>query len=135
MYICNDCQGEFEIPEKLIEKHSLDTSPYESIYVCPFCNSNDFKIKLHTHCRCCGAKLSSTVSEYCSNECKNKGRILWNNELKRRKELLINPINIIIRELENYNRANNTDYSYGEYVAILENQRRKQKCVRRKKDI
>ena len=39
-----------------------------------------------------------------SIDCKNKGRILWKNELKRRKDILINPINIIIRELENYNK-------------------------------
>ncbi len=135
MFICCDCQCEFESPKKIIEKHSLDTGPYEAIYVCPFCNSNDFKIKSHTHCRCCGAKLSNTGSEFCSNECKNRGRMLWKNELKRRKELLINPINILIRELENYNKKHNTNYSYGQYVAIIENQRRKQKCAKRKKDI
>lgn len=135
MYKCYDCNGEFEFPEKIIEKHSLDNSPYEKIYVCPFCRSANFKVKDNTHCRCCGAKLSDCASEYCSIDCKNKGRILWKNELKRRKDILINPINIIIRELENYNKSHDTNYSYGQYVAIIESQRRKQKCVKRKKDI
>ena len=135
MYICYDCSGEFETPENLVEKHLLDAPPYEVSYVCPFCNSSNFKVKSHSHCCCCGAKLPNTDSEFCSNECRNKGIKLWKNEFKRRKQLLINPINVIIRELENYNKEHNTNYSYGQYVAIIENQRRKQKCANRKKDI
>ena len=129
MFICCECQGEFESPNKIIEKHSLDTGPYEVGFVCPYCNSSNFKTKAYTHCRCCGAKLLDKSSDYCSEDCKIRGRMLLKNET------LHNPLNMLIRELERYNKTHSTNYSYGQYVAITVNKRRKQECAKQKKDI
>ena len=45
MYICNICGNVFaeDEVEIVIEKHGLDTPPYEKIAVCPYCRSNDFE--------------------------------------------------------------------------------------------
>ena len=45
MYICNLCKGEFDEDEFdfVIEKHGLDTPPYEKIAVCPHCGADDYE--------------------------------------------------------------------------------------------
>ena len=38
--------------------------------------------------------------------------------LRRKRERSL-PLNVIIRQLEEYNRINGTSYSYGQYVALV----------------
>ena len=41
MYICESCERVFEEFDFVVEKHGLDTPPYEMIAVCPHCGSTD----------------------------------------------------------------------------------------------
>jgi len=119
MYYCPDCGSSFEKPEKSYERHSLDNPPYEKIYLCPKCLGDNFFEKSTTHCRCCGAKLRTGLDEYCSDACRKKGEKLWKREIKRRKLILSNPLNQIIKELKIYNQLHSTNYSYGQYIALI----------------
>lgn len=135
MFYCPDCGYEFEKSKNLYETHGLDTPPFERLSVCPFCNSPHFYEKVTAHCRCCGIKISSDQNGYCSKKCKEKGEFLRAKE-RRRKNLKINsPINIILRELEMYNQVHKTNYSYGQYVAIIKPKLEKlKKCKKKRKN-
>lgn len=39
-YRCEDCGREFDDPAKWVERHGLDTPPYEQFYGCPYCYGN-----------------------------------------------------------------------------------------------
>jgi len=119
MYYCPDCGLEFEKPLKTFCTHSFTSPPYEKKYCCPDCKGESFFEKNTTHCRCCGAKLRSGAIEFCSDSCRKKGEKLWKREIKRRKLNTENPINNIVRQLEIYNKTHGTDYSYGQYIAII----------------
>ena len=119
MYYCPDCGTEFEKPEKHYETHNLTSPPFEVIYYCPSCKGENFFEKSNTHCRCCGVKLRNGHTDYCSATCEKRGKKLWAREVKRRRLLVSNPVNSIIRELEFYNKTHNTNYSYGQYIALI----------------
>ncbi len=134
MYYCEDCGAEFSLPKTFYESHGFTSPPYESVTVCPFCNSSSFK-EIVSHCRCCGAKLSlKRFGEYCSAACKAKGEKLWQKQRNRLIYELNNPINRMIREINNYNKINGTDLSYGQYVALKFINRGKSKCLKKKKN-
>ncbi len=135
MYYCKTCGGNFEAPQKNYETHSLSSPPYEKIYSCPFCNSTDYKEVTQTHCRCCGALLIKSQNEYCSTSCKSKGEKLWKRQVERFKAEYDSPINIILREIKEYNLKNGTAYSYGQYVSLKFSQRRNEKCTKKKSNI
>lgn len=40
MYKCLDCDCIFENPKKFIERHGLDTPPYEEFFGCPVCGGS-----------------------------------------------------------------------------------------------
>ena len=118
MFYCNDCGGEFYSPKVLKEMHGLSSPPHETLLVCPICNGSSFYEMKLTHCRCCGAKLSKTGSEYCSSTCRAKGEKMWLNQRLSRKALNSNPIIKKIKELEKFNKENGLNLSYGQYVAL-----------------
>ena len=136
MYYCKNCGLEFAEPEKTYETHIFSDTPFELLYICPGCKSGNFYEKNLTHCRCCGGKLHKGQVEYCCESCKSKGEKLWLNELKRRRRELKDPLKMIVRECISYNKENNTNYSYGQYVAIIRPKLLKEnaKCVKRKKN-
>lgn len=43
MYICESCKCEFDEFDFVIEKHGLDTPPYETIAVCPHCGADNYE--------------------------------------------------------------------------------------------
>lgn len=136
MYYCKNCGKEFEKPEKTYETHHLSNPPFELLYVCPTCKSSNFYEKSSTHCRCCGSRLPSGVSEYCSHSCKIKGEKMWRRELKKRQADLKDPLKMIVKECNIYNNSHGTRYSYGQYVALIRPKLLKEgkKCVKRKKN-
>ena len=135
MYYCKNCGFEFEEPEKTYETHIFSDTPFEVLYLCPNCRSSNFREKNITHCRCCGSRLPAGCIEYCSESCRQKGEKLWKNELKRRRKDMCDPLNIIVRECSDYNKTHNTDYSYGQYVALIRPKLSKErgKCDRKRK--
>jgi len=137
MFYCPDCTAQFTKPDVIYEKHGLSSPPFEVIYTCPFCQGTAFYEKITSHCRCCGAKLKGAKSDYCSKECFEKGKKLWLMEQKRRKRIKSDPINEIIHELKEYNLMNNTNYSYGQYIAIIKPKLKaeKEKCAKKRKNI
>lgn len=40
MFICRDCGRIFETPQQIIERHGLDSPPYEEFSGCPFCGGD-----------------------------------------------------------------------------------------------
>ena len=133
MFYCPKCGYEFKKPQKIYESHGVSSPPFEEILCCPDCKSTAFYEKSTTHCRCCGAKLSEKETEYCSAACKKRGELLWERQRKRRRLQSETALYSFVKEIAEYNSINNTDYSYGQYVALVENKRRKQKCKKKKK--
>ncbi len=117
MYICQDCEKEFNLPEKIFEKHGLTERPFEAISVCPECGSSKITQKVFSHCRCCGAKLRDGSREYCDSTCRRRGEKMWADQRKRLKEREKNPLILAIREVEAYNKANGSRLSYGQYFS------------------
>ncbi len=129
MYYCNLCDSYFDEAKIQFERHSLDTEPFEKHYVCPVCNSAEFKEINLTHCRCCGARLKENEYLYCSPECEERGKKMWEKQKRKKYYEQQMPLNIILRELGEYNRLNKTKLSYGQYVAIIGE---KKKCKKKK---
>lgn len=119
MYYCPDCGYEFKVALRYTETHNLDYPPFEDVFVCPNCKGRNYYEKIETHCRCCGARLSENLKEYCSESCYMKGMKMWNKEKARRKINEKSPLTELTREVKNFNRKNNTEYSYGQYVALV----------------
>lgn len=119
MYQCRDCGCEFETAGVEFERHGLDCPPYERILVCPVCRSTDFEEQKHPHCRCCGALLPPGRREYCSDACRVRGKKLWEQQQHRRTALRENPLVMLVREADEYNRLHGTCYTYGQYTALI----------------
>ncbi len=135
MFYCKDCGFEFEKPLMLFEKHNLDTAPFEELTVCPACKGQNIKEKNVTHCRCCGARLSDGLVDYCSENCRENGIKLRKIENRKRKVRLESPLNTLVRQVEDYNKKHNTKYSYGKYVALIQpKMKADKKCTKKKRN-
>lgn len=119
MYYCSDCGCEFETAAVYRESHGFSTPPFEERRCCPGCSGGNFHLKDASHCRCCGAKLSREEKEYCSEACRIKGEAMWKSERRKRKLSFSSPLNRIVRQTQEFNRKNHTNYSYGQYVALI----------------
>ena len=119
MYYCAECGCEFEAADMHTETHSLTTPPYEEIRCCPLCGSTAIRTKAVSYCRCCGAKTADSDKEYCSPACRKKGEEMRRRELKKKRELLSSPLFQTVREVDEYNKKNRTNYSYGQYVTLI----------------
>lgn len=119
MFYCKKCGYEFNRAQKRYERHGLMSPPYEKYYVCPNCGSGDFVEKVITHCRCCGARILGDEDIYCSERCRVRGEKLYELERKRRKIRDESPINEIVKKTKEYNKVNKTNFSYGQYVALI----------------
>ncbi len=119
MYVCLECGYKFHNSQKLTETHGLSSAPYENIYVCPSCKSQNFKNETSPYCHYCGARLKKGKTGYCSEECKSKGKKAWRKEQKRKKLLFDSPIYKKVREIDVYNIKNKTKLSYGQYTSLI----------------
>lgn len=63
MYICNECGKTFEEPKKVVERHGLDTPPYEEYSVCPHCWSGNCSIA--QTCERCGTICGDLTDGMC----------------------------------------------------------------------
>lgn len=125
MYICHECQTQFQKPLKIIEKHGLSSPPYENIFVCPRCKSENYEKAGPRFCRNCGAKLKSSQTNYCSTACKINGKKLFKKERILQNKLKLSPIYSIVRQLDNHNKTHGTHLSYGQYCALINNKKEK----------
>ena len=41
-FFCRDCGSVFDTPSSYEETHGFEYGPYESVAICPYCNSDDF---------------------------------------------------------------------------------------------
>ncbi len=117
MYRCQDCGKEFEYVEVVFEKHGLDTPPFERIKLCPYCHSNNYVQKEEHFCFVCGSKLREGA-DFCSPACRKKSKDILKREEQRRDFLKNSPIMKSVKEVEEYNKAKGTKYSYGTYFAL-----------------
>lgn len=130
MFYCKSCGYEFDHADVTYETHGLQSPPFEEICVCPACRSTDFFEKSSTHCRCCGSRLPAGAKDYCCETCRTRGEKLWKKERKRRNVLSQSPLNLLVKEVDAYNRKNGTNYSYGQYVALIQPKGRKKYAKR-----
>lgn len=119
MHYCSDCGCEFETAAVLTETHGLASPPFEERRCCPLCGSGNIKTEEISYCRCCGAKLGTGEKEYCSSSCRKRGEEMRRRETKKRKLIFSSPLFQTVREVDEYNQKNHTDYSYGQYVTLV----------------
>ena len=119
MYYCSACGCEFETADLFTETHGLESPPFEERRCCPLCGSGEIKPQAVSYCRCCGAKLASGEKEYCSPSCRKRGEEMRRREMKKKRLIFFSPIFETVREVDEYNRKNRTDYSYGQYVTLI----------------
>ena len=119
MYYCKSCDNTFSSPEIITETHGLSSPPYERFAVCPYCSSSNFSKVPVKYCRCCGARLRYGVDDYCSETCKANAEKLRIEESKRKERIKYDPVSVIVKELENYNKEHNSNISYGEYMVLI----------------
>lgn len=130
MYYCADCGCEFETADVCKEVHSFTEPPYEEVLLCPVCKNATIRAKTVSYCRCCGAKVSGGEKEYCSPSCRKKGEEMHKLELKKKRQMYSSPLFETVREVDEYNKINRTDYSYGQYVTLIKpyiNRRKRKK--------
>ena len=70
-YICENCGHLFDEPKRYVDKHNLDTPPYEEYLGCPKCGSVDYDEAVVCH-RCgeiVAFSQTNTYGEelYCEN--------------------------------------------------------------------
>lgn len=118
MYICTDCGRKFEKLDVIFERHYIDFPPFEGVAVCPFCKSTNVKEEKIKRCHYCGIRLVDK-QDFCSKECREMGTHLWQIEQRRRRKNTTHPLNIMIREVEQYNREHGTCYTYGQYISRI----------------
>lgn len=136
MYYCKNCGLDFEEPKKTYETHQFSDVPFELLYICPNCKSSNFREKVMTHCRCCGGRLPKGCDEYCCDSCRTKGEKMWQREVRLRHKALKDPLKMIVRECILYNKEHQTNYSYGQYVALVRPKVLKEakKCATKRKN-
>ena len=127
MYYCTECNSKFNNIKQIYEKHNLSTPPYEKVLCCPFCGGKEIKEMVYTHCKCCGARMKNTNREYCSDICEKKGKKIWEKQNQKINKEKSNPINKVLRELNEYNKKSKSKLSYGQYVAFIKYSKRKKK--------
>lgn len=119
MYYCYECGCEFETAAVFTETHGFERPPFEEGRCCPFCGSGNIKEKTAFYCRCCGARLREGEKGYCSSSCRKKGEEMRRREIKNKRLVFSSPLFETVREVDEYNRNNHTDYSYGQYVTLV----------------
>lgn len=119
MYQCQDCDYEFLYSDSITERHNMQSPPYEKISVCPKCKSQNFSELRNRYCKYCGRKLKENETQYCSKECRRKGEIMWREQARRKNLYEKSSIISVTRQLEAYNKAHNTKYTYGTFVSEI----------------
>lgn len=115
MYYCLDCEEKFERPYRKAAKGK----PTDKTDYCPYCDSKNIEELVVEYCRCCGRKLKNGNRRYCSSVCISRGPKMYERQEKRLIKLRSSPIYQIARKIAEYNKKNNTDLSYGQYVALV----------------
>ncbi len=117
MYRCTDCGKKFTALKTKTETHNLATPPFEEFKVCPYCGSSNYKKTALNFCKCCGARMLGS-GDYCSAACEVRAEKIRRRELSRKNFYAADPVMQAVRQAEAYNKEHNTDYSYGQLVAI-----------------
>ena len=62
---------------------------------------------------------------------------MWQREVKKRRNSLKSPLQMVVKECAEYNKAHGTKYSYGQYVALVRPKLKKEKpiCGTKKRNI
>ena len=119
MFICRNCYTSFSLPSIKTEKHNLSEPPFETFQCCPNCESSDFYETTGGYCRSCGRKIAKG-KEYCNDTCRKQGEALWARQRLLREQNKNDPMLILIRKTDEYNKKHGTRLSYGQFTAYLE---------------
>ena len=119
MFVCKNCYTSFTTPKTEIERHGKTEPPYEEFHCCPRCESRNFYETAGGYCRCCGRKIARG-KEYCNETCRKQGEALWAKQRAAREKQKNDPMQVLIRKTEEYNKKHGTRLSYGQFTAYLE---------------
>lgn len=119
MYHCQDCKQKFEKPLVEEERHSLTNPPFERYAVCPYCFSERIEEIKTLYCRYCGLPLKDGHTAYCDATCRRKGKRLWHQKQTIVRSMGDNKIGHTVLKLNKYNFEHGTNYSYGQFVALI----------------
>lgn len=65
MYVCLDCQKTFETPKYWMDRHGLDSPPYETWRGCPYCGGWSYINTII--CDCCGEEVGESYIKTADN--------------------------------------------------------------------
>ncbi|MBE6769798.1 MAG: hypothetical protein E7548_03480 [Ruminococcaceae bacterium] len=119
MFVCKNCYTSFVAPKTEIERHGKTEPPYEEFHCCPNCESRSFYETAGGYCRSCGRKIAAG-KEYCNETCRKQGEALWAKQRAAREAQKNDPMQVLIRKTEEYNKKHGTRLSYGQFTAYLE---------------
>lgn len=119
MFVCKNCYASFGEPKADTERHGLSEAPFEEFLCCPKCGSRSIYETKGGYCRSCGRKIAAG-KEYCNDTCRKQGEALWAKQRFAREQQKNDPLLILMRKAEKYNKLHNTNLSYGQFTAYLE---------------
>ena len=117
MYRCRECGKRFVRPRRLYENHGHGFNMVEALYGCPFCKSGGFYEIRERFCKACGREIYG-FEDYCSDECAAEGERLYAREREYRLMFAESEVAKAVREVNDYNKAHGTKYSYGQYFLL-----------------
>ncbi len=117
MFLCNSCKNRFDAPDVFSESHGAPLPYREATELCPICGSTNIEGLYSGYCRCCGRKIPKN-REYCNETCRKAGEEMWLRQRQRQALKKSDPMYVTLAEIDQYNKENKTNLSYGQYIAI-----------------
>ena len=115
MYQCKNCNEEFSLP---VVDYFVHRDLNRTVSYCPYCMSENIsKIEVF-YCAFCGGNAVAADQKYCSDTCKRLGEMAEKLKIKKQKAVQEFNIDAAIKEVDAYNKAHGTSYSYGQYFAL-----------------
>ena len=115
MYQCQDCKQKTEHPAHRAQADN----PYAPITFCPHCGGTRIQRLEVRYCHGCGIRLAPGRTDYCSTLCKKRAEQLFAAQIRRAKYRQSHPLTVVCEQMERYNAAHGTRYSYGQFVAYI----------------
>ena len=116
MYQCQDCHQKTEHPAHRLQ----GDNPPSLVSFCPNCGSTNLERLAIRYCHGCGIRLTGEREEYCSALCQKRAERLFATQLQRAKYRQSHPLTVLCEQVEQYNAAHGTHYSYGQFVALVQ---------------
>ncbi|MBO7217962.1 MAG: hypothetical protein J6V50_04600 [Clostridia bacterium] len=115
MYQCKNCKEEFSLP--VVDYH-IHRDINKAVSYCPHCMSENISKIEVCYCAFCGENVVPKEQKYCDDTCKKLGEMLEKRRAEREKTVQQFNVQSAIKEVDDYNKAHGTNYTYGLYFAL-----------------